>query len=191
MMLSARLTICDLAIALDGGTTYLKAIDETGREHSVTPAQHAFPRRHQPTDAIPGRLYFDDQLVPMRPEFEVEVLSLLKSPQGEGGGAPDNTLQTFVARIIEFVESDPYVHFAERVEQADDETKYDVWLAWTAENRQQPIVRLGVFLGTGLRAAAELLETDRPLAEGASGEARGRRFGYPLSGCGSGRPGSS
>jgi hypothetical protein len=161
-MLPAQLTMCDFAIATDGGTIFLRAIDETDREHRIVLAQHAFPRRPS-TDSVPGRLYFDDHLVPLRSELEARVLSLLRSSPVE-----DDLLQTFVARIIEFVESDHYLQFAARVEQAADETKYDVRLAWDAETRNRVVVRLASFLGVGLRAAREMVQQDRPLAEGVS-----------------------
>jgi hypothetical protein len=66
------------------------------------------------------------------------------------------------------VESDYYLRYADRVEQAADETRYTVWVACDPANRNRVMVRLGQTDGIGLRAARELLEQGRPLAEAIS-----------------------
>jgi ribosomal protein L7/L12 len=162
MILPSRLIVYSAAFALDGGTLYLMAKDEKGRERSIKLVQHGFPRRRHSCDDIPGRLYFDDNLVPMRSIFETGVMSLLKSAKSR---SPDEFEQT-MTQVIEFVESDEYLRFPERIEQAADATLYDVWVAWDAGNRKYVIVRLSGYLGVGLRAAVEMLEQHRPIAEG-------------------------
>lgn len=79
---------------------------------------------------------------------------------------PEDNIRALTAGVVAFVESDAYLWFAERVEQAADDTPYDVWVAWDAAGRKQVIVRLAGFLGVGLRAATEAVEQDRPLARG-------------------------
>jgi hypothetical protein len=63
-------------------------------------------------------------------------------------------------------ESEAYLRFAERVEQAVDPTRYTVWVAWEPASRNQVIVRLGRVLGIGLQAAREVLDSGTPLADG-------------------------
>ena len=196
MVLPARLTVHDCDYALDGGTTVLRATDEAGRAHDVMLVQHAFPQSSPSLGAIPGRLYFDDELVPMRSDVEAGVLALLRAagvrysgPLPEHGEriqpspnalilgddirqvltrGPEENIQGLLADVIQFVESDEYLRFAERVEQAADPTRYSVWAAWEPATRNQVVVRLGRVLGVGLQAARELLDRGTPLAAGVS-----------------------
>lgn len=196
MAFPQRLSIHNSAFALDGGTTCLQAVDEAGREHAVTLVQHAFPQASRSLDALPGRLYFDGELVPMRSALEAEVLQLLRTAEiryhatlpergetfqlspnalifGEDIRAaltsgPEENMRAMTARIIDFVASEQYLQFAERVEQAADETRYTVRIACDAANRKQALVRLGQADGIGLQAAREMLEQRRPLAENLS-----------------------
>jgi hypothetical protein len=196
MMIPAKLTVHNSMYALDGGTTVLQATDETGREHGVMLVQHAFPQPNPSLGATPGRLYFDRELIPMRSELEAGILALLRtaevrysgpSPeQGEriqispnamivGEGirqvltrGPEENIRALLAQAIRFVESEAYLRFAERVEQAADPTRYTVWAAWEPATRNQVVVRLGRVLGVGLQAARQLLESDAPLAERAT-----------------------
>ncbi len=151
MELPASLTIYDCAYALDGGTTVLEARDEAGGERSVVLVQHLFPQPDPSLDELPGRLYFDDELVPLRSELEAQVLALLRqadvrcsdSPTDRGdsfllspnalilsedirqvlSNSPEGNLRAMLASVIAFVESDEYLQFAERVKQAADATR--------------------------------------------------------------------
>lgn len=194
MRLPARLTIRNCAYALDGGTTVLQAVDEAGHEHVIKLVQHAFPQA-SPPDWIPGRLYFDEELVPMRSDLEAGVLALLRAAEvrfterhvpGERiqlspnalilgddirqvlTRGPEENIRALTARVIEFVESESYFWFADRVEQAADPTLYTVRVAWTPTTRNQVLVRLGRALGIGLHGAREMLEQGTPLAENVS-----------------------
>src|SRR4051794_4924357 len=60
---------------MDGGTTRLECADEAERPHVVMLVQRSFPGGR--TFGIPGRLYFDGELVPMRSEAESRLLALL------------------------------------------------------------------------------------------------------------------
>jgi hypothetical protein len=196
MTLPKRLTIYNCALTLDGGTISLQATDEAGLGHEVVLVQHAFPRASRSPDAIPGRLYFDGDLIPMRSAAEAEVLNLLRaadiryqSALPESGErtqlspnalilgddirevltrGPEENIRALTARVIQFVESEQYLRFADRVEQLADCTRYTVWAACDQANRNQALVRLGQADGIGLRGARDLLEQRRPLAEGVS-----------------------
>ncbi len=195
MTLPARLTVHNAAYALDGGTTALRATDEAALEHNILLAQHAFPQPSASGGAIPGRLYFDGVLVPLRLDMEASVLALLRAAEVRYSGPPEQrecvdlspfalilgedirqaltrhpeeNLRALLAEVIRFVESEEYVRFAERVEQGADPTRYTVWVAWEPAQRNRVAVRLGRVLGIGLRAASELLERGAPLAEGVS-----------------------
>lgn len=194
-----RLTVRNSTYLLDGGTTILRATDEAGRDHAVVLVQHAFPGASPSRDAIPGRLYFDGELVSIRSDLEMQVVRLLRTaavrympavdPESAYGEriqlspmtlvlgddirralsrGPEENLRAHLATIVRFVESDEYLRFAERAEQAADPTRYTVWVACTPASRNQTSVRLGRMLGIGLKGAQELLDRDKPLAENVS-----------------------
>lgn len=184
---------------LDGGTTILRATDEAGRGHGIVLAQHAFPQAGPCRDAIPGRLYFDGELISIRSELEAEVVRLLRTaevryikaaePEPDQGEpiqpspnalilgddirqvlsrGPEENMHAFLASIVQFVESEEYLRFAECVEQAADQTKYTIWVAYEPTSRNQTLVRLGRILGLGLKGAREFLDRNAPLAENVS-----------------------
>jgi hypothetical protein len=140
--LPSRIIVRDSGYAMDGGTIHLSATDERGRELGILLVQHAFPQASPSLDAIPGRLYFGSQLVPIRSEMEERVLRLLvdaevqasppPSPQpprtnfaviGDDIQAflsrtPEENCRAFLREIVEFVRSEQYVRFAAEVERA-------------------------------------------------------------------------
>lgn len=188
-----HLTLFDCSYWADGGTTILYAHDEEGCEHRIMLVQHAMPDPGDMRTGIPGRLYFDDELVPLRSLREMEVLDLLhtaevrrgrRQPEGEQvplspsafltagddikqelTSGPEEKLLATLAYILEFVKSERYLRFAERVEQAEDPTRYSIFAAWLPETRNQVAVRLGRILGIGVPAAQELLDKDAVLAD--------------------------
>jgi hypothetical protein len=78
MKLPKRLHLTSYEFVLDGGTIYLMGTDEKGRQRTIMLAQSLFP---DPALAVgvPGRLYIDDELVPVRSPMEADLLALLKS----------------------------------------------------------------------------------------------------------------
>jgi hypothetical protein len=194
MTLPAHLTLRDSAHALDGGTTSLMATDEAGCQHGVTLVQHSRPQASPSFDAVPGRLYFDGRLVPLRSELEAAVLALLKSAgvRFEGrppfGGetfqhspnalilgddirevlarGPEDNIRALTAKVIAFVESDEYLSFADRVEQETDDTRYAVWVEWDDATFGKAVVRVKQQLNLGLKEAREHVQQRRPVATG-------------------------
>jgi hypothetical protein len=81
---------------------------------------------------------------------------------------PEENIRLLVAQFVQFVESDEYFRFAERVDQATDTTKYTVWIASDSTNQKQAAVRLGRVRGDGWKSAQDFLGSNRPLAEGLS-----------------------
>jgi hypothetical protein len=79
MTFPQRLTLRNSAYALDGGTTRLTATDEGGNEHTILLIQHAFPQRSPSTKWIPGRLYYDGELIALRSPDELAIVNLLRS----------------------------------------------------------------------------------------------------------------
>jgi hypothetical protein len=140
MTLPSRLILYSCAYATDGGTQLLLATDEDGRQHSVRLNQHALPVSNPEDDQIPGRLYFDDKLIPIRSQAEANVLTLLRSAEIASPGfvkersprpspmlvigqdikdfleqTPLEARLAMTKAVIEFVESDEYLRFAERL----------------------------------------------------------------------------
>ena len=141
MNFPTKFLLYDSAYFLDGGTTQLFFIDEQNKEHLVLLRQHAFVsyRKSCPED-LPGRLYFNENLIEIRSPEEKSLLTLLKSAdlqyKREVGSSsernpfpsnvnsddikeilnqsPEENLRS-LRNVIEFVESDEYISFAEKV----------------------------------------------------------------------------
>lgn len=193
MKFPTRLTIFDYQYFLDGGTTVLLAADENGNGHTAKLVQHAFPQSNPSPIGIPGRIYFDGELLPMRSDQEARLLALLRVAEFRYAGPietegeryqlspnslilgddlrrvmmspPGDNIPFLLTEAIRFVESDEYFRFAERVDKAADESRYTVWPAWDSSTRSQMIVRLGSYLGIGIPAAREVLLRNAPLGE--------------------------
>jgi hypothetical protein len=196
MELPAKFVIHNFAYAFDGGTTVIQATDEAGQQHAVMLVQHAFPQPSASLEAVPGRLYFNGELVSMRSQLEAGLLVLLRSAEvhysgcgpkqskgiqissnalilGEGISqvltcGPEESIRELLAKMVQFVESDAYLQFAQRVEQAADSTLYTLWAALEPGNHNPVVVRLGRVLGIGLQAAREMVDRGIPLASGVS-----------------------
>jgi hypothetical protein len=145
------------------------ATDESGADHSVALVQHAHSGPRRPDTKIPGRLYFNEEPVPIRSTLEIAVVWLLRSAEVRCGGSPssheDNT-RALTAQVIAFVQSDEYVAFGERVEQAGDNTRYSVWVVWDDTTFGKAVVKTRHLLGLGMREAQEHVQLGRPVATG-------------------------
>ena len=145
MALPTRLTFHNCGYRLDGGSAHLYARDETGTEHVLTLWQHASVSPVDDDQRTPGRLYFDEDIAPIRSAIESELLNLLKGADFDVAPAitpnrvekgprrfavgskdiedflsssPEDNVRRLVANIIAFVESEEYVSFAEKVDRA-------------------------------------------------------------------------
>jgi len=148
--LPKRIVVRDCAMKFDGGTIYLDATDEAGRQVSIllaTPIGWS--------ELAAGRLYFDGNLVPMRSEREAGILKLLSEAKVEVPGSepiglhsqmavgsddirdffertPDENCRAFIRNILESVRSEGYLRFTTDQERAAakalaDEANRDVW----------------------------------------------------------------
>src|ERR1700722_11231506 len=79
MAVPKRLILHDSAYELDGGTTCLMGTDETGTPRTITLAQSMFLELNPLSGYIPGRLYLDEELVPIRSGDEQALLAALRS----------------------------------------------------------------------------------------------------------------
>lgn len=196
MLLPAKLTIHNAAYALDGGTTEFHVTDEAGRDRTVVLVQHASPRPSDSLEALPGRLYVDGELISLRSTEEASLLALLRTAdinctplplQNDGlqlsphhslilgddirqvlHRSPEDNIRAMLTAVVEFVESDAYLHFANRIQQAADPVRYTAWITFESEDRPQAIVLLSRFLGSGVKSARELLDSGAPLAQNAT-----------------------
>jgi hypothetical protein len=78
MEIPEKLTIVDGFYFTDGGTIVLLAEEPGGGRHQITLGQHRILEYFDP-NVLPGRLYFNDLLVPVRSEIEVKVIELLQA----------------------------------------------------------------------------------------------------------------
>jgi hypothetical protein len=150
MELPKHLVLRGTKFYLDGGTTRVVCTDEADQPHTVMLVQHAFARGN--TFGVPGRLYFDGELVPVRSEAEAGLLDLLRTaevrytpPAGETAGeritlspnalilgddikqvltrGPEDNIRGLRDTIVAFVASPQYESFAAEVEQARKEAE--------------------------------------------------------------------
>lgn len=137
-------TVCNGALALDGGSIILSVIDEDRRNHRVLLVQHAFPHRDSDPTVIPGRLYFNENIVDVRSTTEGQLMKLLQAaavevmttPQAGGRlrispdalivgndikkmieGDPAENVRTMLKTVIDYVTSERYVTFAATVDE--------------------------------------------------------------------------
>jgi hypothetical protein len=126
-------------MAMDGGSIMLHVLDTTGANHRLLLVQRAFlsgPHRL----GLPGRIYLDDVLIPVRSPDEAALLGFLQNPlitasteppPPHTGGriiigdhlkayfaavdrSPADAIRHLVNEMLTFVESDEYVHLAGR-----------------------------------------------------------------------------
>jgi hypothetical protein len=162
MKLPGTILIHRTLYATDGGTILLEVFDENGNNYEIRLNQHAFPHRRS-SNEIPGRLYFDRQLVPIRSEAEKAIMNLLRNMKIQIDPPKGDQNQTH--EIISFVESEEYIQFAQKVELAASQTLYTAWVTWNSENRNHVIVRLGQALGLDMKAARMVLEQNMPIGK--------------------------
>ena len=134
MNLPARLTFYSADYTLDGGSTTLYAIDEHSTEHRIYLPRNIYSDSDLRLRHTTGRLYFDDDLVPVRSSLESNLLRLIKDaqcePRSEPGpgweklegpvvamgddlerlvrGTPEDNLRWLVGSVISYIESDGY-----------------------------------------------------------------------------------
>jgi len=137
---SVELVVEQGAYASDGGSIYLCLRDSAGATHDVVLWQHMFTEAPDP-DKLPGRLYIDKTLIPVRSEREAVLLASLRqarlqvpaAPRGAGpqpagpGMIVGRDLQDYMARVdegqaaalahlvrqlIDYVASEAYVELA-------------------------------------------------------------------------------
>lgn len=144
IQLPHKLVIHGFGYGLDGGTITLHTKDESGNEHKILSAQIMFPESRMISNALPGRLYFDDDLISIRSETEGELLALLRgadiklpSKNAEVNGQsvfsdaftisadikevihrkPAENIRVLRDQLIAWVESHDYISLAQEIEK--------------------------------------------------------------------------
>jgi hypothetical protein len=88
MEIPEKITIVDGYYFTDGGSIVLLVEEPDKTRHQITLGQHLFLEMFDP-NLLPGRLYWDHLLVPVRSAMEAEVIDLLRS----GEIIPDEPLE--------------------------------------------------------------------------------------------------
>jgi hypothetical protein len=146
--LTSPLVIEEGAYASDGGSIYIRVRDSAGATHNITLWQHMFIEEPDP-DRLPGRLYVDKTLVPVRSEGEGQLLAALRgarlkveptegdaAPKRSGPGmivgqdlrdyaakideGPAAALAHLVQQLIDYVASEAYVELARALSADED-----------------------------------------------------------------------
>ena len=77
MEIPEKLTIVDGFYFTDGGSIVLIAEEPKSTRHQITLAQHRFLKIFDPK-LLPGRLYFNHLMVPVRSEMEAKLIALMQ-----------------------------------------------------------------------------------------------------------------
>jgi hypothetical protein len=77
MEIPEKLTIIDGFYFTDGGSIVLIAEEPDSTHHQITLAQHRFLEIYDP-NLLPGRLYFNHLMVPVRSEMEAKLIALMQ-----------------------------------------------------------------------------------------------------------------
>ncbi|GAH33338.1 unnamed protein product [marine sediment metagenome] len=77
MEIPKELKIVEGFYLTDGGSIVLVAEEPNGTRHQITLAQHMFLEIFDP-NLLPGRLYFDHLMVPIRSEMEAKLIALIQ-----------------------------------------------------------------------------------------------------------------
>lgn len=95
MKIPEKITTVECFYLTDGGSIVLVVEQPNGTRHQITLAQHLFLETFDP-NRLPGRLYFDHLIVPVRSEMEARLIALLQAseivpaepPEPKNNGAP-------------------------------------------------------------------------------------------------------
>ena len=91
--------------ALDGGSTCLYVLDDTGEMHQLELVQHLIPLNSSVRRKF-GRLYFDDCLIDVRSSDEAAIIDYLRSVTDRSRYSLE------VEGMLTFLQSDEYVQLA-------------------------------------------------------------------------------
>ena len=80
MEIPEKLTIVDGFYFTDGGSIVLIAEEPDSTRHQITLAQHRFLEIYDP-NLLPGRLYFNHLMIPVRSEMETKLIALMPASE--------------------------------------------------------------------------------------------------------------
>jgi hypothetical protein len=155
--LPTQIAVRDCAMSLDGGTIHLCATDEAGRQVSIMLAT-LLPSSLM---RVPGHLYFDGDLVPMRSDREAGILKLLSEatvepprlpPSAQKSRmvvfgqdikdfleqTPEESCRAFIREILDSVQSESYLRLVTDEEKAlAEEANRDEWGRPTGKKKRR------------------------------------------------------
>ena len=94
----------------DGGTTTFLVTTKSGTECSIRLNQYVFN-----TYGHPGRLFFNKELVDVRSEHEAKIIELLSNATfgpDYPDASPQQSMEHYRDKVVEYLESDEYVEIA-------------------------------------------------------------------------------
>jgi len=89
MEIPEKLKIVDGFYFTDGGSIVLIAEEPKSARHQITLAQHRFLEIFDP-NLLPGRLYFNHLMVPVRSEMEAKLIALMQVSEIVPAEAPES-----------------------------------------------------------------------------------------------------
>lgn len=88
MEIPEELTFVDGLYFTDGGSIVLIGEEPDKTRHQITLAQHRFLEIFDP-NLLPGRLYFNHLMVPVRSEMEAKLIALMQASKIVSGEPPE------------------------------------------------------------------------------------------------------
>ncbi len=88
MDIPEKITLVDGYYFTDGGSIVLIAETPDSNRRQITLGQHRILEYYDP-NVLPGRLYWDSQLVPVRSELEADLIALLETSEIAPGEPPE------------------------------------------------------------------------------------------------------
>ena len=130
IQLPKAITLVESNYWLDGGSTTLHAVSESGRKHQIHLTQRLLPE-----STNPGRLYFDHKLIAVRSNEETVIIELLRNANVDAAtespappkrkqlilsedikavmeNSPADNIESFREQIIKYLLSDDYLEMA-------------------------------------------------------------------------------
>ncbi len=133
------------------GTLGIVFTDTLGKEYSITKVQETHLLEEAPYQ-VPGRIYFNNTLVPIRSREEENVLLILHEL--------DNIGENSASRIIEYIKSNRYIELPQKINEAKkDERLKNVQASLFLQNSGSNRIKLMKALHKNLKLSLKDLPT--------------------------------
>ena len=145
MEVPSGVAVEDGAFATDGGSISLALTEPDSCRHTLLLTQHLLPR-WDPDGPLLGRLYFDQELVPIRSEAEAGLLEALRTARfpeekpargASGRGSPGLAVGDDIKEFLGKVEAGPTAALRHQVESVVRSVESDEHVRFAADQDEE------------------------------------------------------